>query len=235
MIGIIGAMQIEIDKINEALEEKEARVISGVTFTKGLLYGKEVVTAVSGVGKVFAAICAEAMILAFSPEIIINTGVGGSLSDELSIGDVAVADGVVQHDMDTSPIGDPVGLLSGINMIKIPSDKEVLSKMAQCVESLGARVRTGTIASGDEFVNSSEKKKWIKETFGAIACEMEGAAIGHVAYMNNVKFAVIRAISDGAGDESHMDYFTFVQKAAELSSAAVKLFVKNEENGRKKG
>lgn len=235
MIGIIGAMQIEIDKINEALEEKEARVISGVTFTKGLLYGKEVVTAVSGVGKVFAAICAEAMILAFSPEIIINTGVGGSLSDELSIGDVAVADGVVQHDMDTSPIGDPVGLLSGINMIKIPSDKEVLSKMAQCVESLGARVRTGTIASGDEFVSSSEKKKWIKETFGAIACEMEGAAIGHVAYMNNVKFAVIRAISDGAGDESHMDYFTFVQKAAELSAAAVKLFVKNEENGRKKG
>ncbi len=235
MIGIIGAMRIETDKINEELEEKEERVISGVTFTKGLLYGKEVVTAVSGVGKVFAAICAEAMILAFSPEIIINTGVGGSLSDELSIGDVAVADGVVQHDMDTSPLGDPVGLISGINMVKIPSDEKVFSKMAQCVESLGVKVRIGTIASGDEFINSAEKKKRIKDTFGAIACEMEGAAIGHVAYVNNVKFAVIRAISDGAGDESHTDYPTFAKKAAEVSAAAVKLFVKNEENGRKKG
>lgn len=230
MIGIIGAMQIEIDKINEAMEEKKSYLVSGVTFTKGLLYGKETVTAVCGVGKVFAAICAEAMILAFSPEVIINTGVAGSLTDELSIGDVAVADGVVQHDMDTTPLGDPPGLISGINMVMIPSSEEVFSKIAACVEALGAKVMTGTIASGDEFINSCDKKKRIKETFGAIACEMEGAAVGHVAYVNNVSFAVIRAISDTAGEESCTDYPAFAKKAAELSAEAVKLFVKNEKN-----
>ena len=226
MIGIICAMQIEIDKINEAVENKITEVVSGVTFTKGTLYGKEVVTAVCGVGKVFAAICAEAMIIKYNPEIIINTGVGGTLTDKLGIGHVAVSESVVQHDMDTSPLGDPVGLLSGINIVKIPADLNVAERIKNCVESLGVKCEMGTIASGDQFINSSEKKTYISETFGAIACEMEGGSIGHVCYVNNVKFAVIRAISDGAGDDSHMDYPTFAKKAAEVSAEAVKLFVK---------
>lgn len=225
MIGIICAMQIEIDKINEALENKETEIISGITFTKGTLYGKDVVTAVCGVGKVFAAICAEAMIIKYNPEVIINTGVGGTLTDKLGIGDVAVSSSVVQHDMDTSPLGDPVGLLSGINIVEIPAFGEVAEKIAACVERVGAKSLVGTIASGDQFINSVEKKEYIKNTFNAIACEMEGASIGHVCYVNDVKFAVIRAISDGAGDDSHMDYPTFAKKAAEVSANAVKLFV----------
>lgn len=231
MIGIICAMQIEIDKINEEIENKSTESISGITFTRGRLYGKDIVTAVCGVGKVFAAICAEAMIIKYSPEIIINTGVGGTLTDKLSIGDVAVSESVVQHDMDTSPLGDPVGLLSGINIVNIPADDFIADKIAVCVERIGVKSLKGVIASGDQFINSAEKKKYISEAFDAIACEMEGGSIGHVCYVNNVRFAVIRAISDGAGDDSHMDYPTFAKKAAEVSASAVKLFVKEHYNG----
>lgn len=226
MIGIICAMQIEIDKINEEIENKVTENISGITFTKGTLYGKDIVTAVCGVGKVFAAICAEAMIIKYNPSVIINTGVGGTLTDKLGIGDVAVADGVVQHDMDTSPLGDPVGLLSGINIVTIPTDSQTSEKISSCVRSIGVKCERGIIASGDQFINSTDKKEYITKTFNAIACEMEGASIGHVCYVNGVKFAVIRAISDGAGDDSHMDYPTFAKKAAEVSAKAVKLFVK---------
>ena len=225
MIGIIGAMQIEIDKINAALENKCEEKVSSVTFTRGTLCGKEVVTAVCGVGKVFAAICTEAMIIKYAPDVIINTGVGGTLTDKLSIGDVAVSDFVCQHDMDTSPLGDPVGLLSGINIVKIPADREISKKMAECVEKTGVKSLIGTIASGDQFINSKEKKEYITSTFDAVCCEMEGGSIGHVCYVNGVKFAVIRAISDGAGDDSHMDYPTFARLAAERSADAVKLFV----------
>ncbi len=226
MIGIICAMQVEIDKINEEIEGKVTQSVSGVTFTRGTLYGKDVVTAVCGVGKVFAAICTEAMILKYSPDVIINTGVGGTLTDSLSICDVAVSSSVVQHDMDTSPLGDPVGLLSGINIVKIESDKNVYEKIAECVKRVGVKCEIGTIASGDQFINSIEKKNYIRETFDAISCEMEGASVGHVCYVNRVPFVIVRAISDGAGDESHMDYPTFVAKAAEKSASAVKLFVK---------
>lgn len=228
MIGIICAMQLELDKINDEIENKKTEVVSGVTFTTGTLYGKDIVTAVCGVGKVFAAICTEAMIIKYSPEIIINTGVAGTLTEELSIGDVAVSEAVVQHDMDTSPLGDPVGLLSGINIVKIPSDKELCDKMAECVEKVGIKCKKGVIASGDQFIANVEKKNYIKETFDAIACEMEGASVGHAAFVNNVKFVVVRAISDGASDESTMDYPTFARMAAERSAEAVKLFVRGE-------
>ncbi len=227
MIGIIGAMQIEIDRINGAMENKTEETISGITFTRGYMGGRETVSAVCGVGKVFAAVCAEAMIMRYRPKVIINTGVGGTLTDELSIGDAAVAEAVCQHDMDTSPLGDPIGLISGINKVFIETDSETCEKMAECVKSLGVKVKKGVIASGDSFISDSEKKRFISEKFNAIACEMEGAAIGQVCYVNNVKFAVVRAISDGAGEESRMDYPTFAKKAAEVSAEAVKLFVNN--------
>ncbi len=226
MIGIICAMQIELDKINSEVENKEIEVVSGITFTKGTLYGKDIVTAVCGIGKVFAAICAEAMILKYNPDVIINTGVAGSLTDKLSIGDVAVSNSVVQHDIDTSPLGDPVGLLSGINIVKIPSDEIVSDNIMSCVEKMGVRCLLGTIASGDQFINGNEKKKYIGETFDAIACEMEGGSIGHACYVNDVKFAVIRAISDGAGDESNIDYPTFAAAAAEVGANVLKMYVR---------
>ena len=222
MTGIIGAMSIEINALNAEMENREERIVSGIKFTCGTLRGREVVTAVCGIGKVFAAMCAQTMILLYSPDRIINTGVAGSLSAELGIGDIAVSDYVIEHDMDTSPLGDPVGMISGINIVDIPADEKLAQSICESAQRVGkiTCVR-GKIASGDCFVNDAEKKKYISGTFGAIACEMEGAAIGHVCYVNGVPFCVIRAISDSADGSSHMDYAEFTALAARNSAAVM--------------
>lgn len=223
LIGIIGAMDIEVDGLVASMSNTSVKEISGVKFIKGTLYGKEVVVAKCGIGKVFASICAQTMILEYSPTVIINSGVAGSLSSDLRIMDVAVAKNVVQHDMDTSAIGDPKGLISGINVIYIDTDENVQSTLIKACNEVNCTTKLGTLASGDKFIASKEDKDFIKDEFGAIACEMEGASIGHVCYVNNVPFGVIRAISDGEGAE--MDYLTFARLAAEQSIKIVKKFV----------
>ncbi len=225
MIGIIGAMTIEIEGIRAKMTEKSSKSISGVEFVSGKLCGRDAVTAVCGIGKVFAAICAEAMILTYAPDVIINTGVAGGISRELRIGDIAVAEKVVQHDMDTTPIGDPKGLLSGINVIYIDCDKEVSEKLSECAIALGFNTLFGTIATGDQFIASSEKKNELESDFSAIAAEMEGGSIGHVCYVNGVKFSVLRAISDSANEDSVCDYPTFAKAAAEGYIKIVEKFV----------
>ena len=131
MTGIIGAMKIEVETIKALMENKKSEVISGVEYIAGTLHGKEIVIAVCGIGKVAAAMCAQTMILKYAPERIINTGVGGSLSEKLAIGDIAVAESLVQHDMDTSPLGDPIGHISGINIVNIPCDEKVVDTLVK--------------------------------------------------------------------------------------------------------
>ena len=229
MIGIIGAMGVEVSALADLLENKKSEQVSGVEYLSGTIYGRDVVLAVCGIGKVFAAICAQTMIMLYSPDRIINTGVAGSLSSSLGIGDIAVSDSVVQHDMDTSPLGDPVGLISGINLVKIPADGTIAQKITQSAQNIGGiKCVTGTIASGDCFVNDAKRKDYIENTFGAIACEMEGAAIGHVCYVNKVPFCVIRAISDNADGSSHMDYAEFTKLAAKNSANVLKELLLNE-------
>lgn len=227
MIGIISAMKIEIEAINEMLQETTVEQVGSLTFTKGKLYGKDVVTCVCGIGKVFAAICAQTMILNYAPKAIVNVGVAGSLSSCVGIGDIAIAKSCVQHDMDTSPLGDPVGLISGINIINIPTDEKLSLIVAKCADSIGIKNVLGIIASGDCFVSSSEKKKYIKETFDAIACEMEGAAIAQACYVNKVRFALIRSISDEADGHSSMDYQQFIGIAVKNSSNVIKSLFKD--------
>ena len=225
MIGIICAMKIEADAIRASLTDTRTEVVSGVEFTVGKRYGKEIVLAVCGIGKVFAAICAEAMILRYAPALIINSGVAGTLTEALSIGDIAIAKNLVQHDMDTSPLGDPVGLISGINKIYFDADEKAIAAFEQVTASVGAKGVVGTIASGDQFMSDTAKKNDIRDRFDAIACEMEGAAIAHVAYVNNVPFAVLRAISDSASGDAQMEYPKFVAMAAERSHAIIDAFL----------
>lgn len=223
-IGIIGAMQVEIDGITALMANKEIQTISGIEFISGELYGKRIVAAVCGIGKVFAAVCAQTMILCFEPDVIINSGVAGTLTDELSIGDAAVASSVVQHDMDTTAIGDEPGLISGINVVYIPTSEKATELLESCVRLLNINVKTGTIATGDCFINDTARKNEITEKFGAIACEMEGAAIGQVCYINGVNFSVLRAISDGGDENSSLDYPAFVKLAASRSIEIMKRF-----------
>ncbi len=226
MIGIIGAMDVEIEAIRSLMKDRQDVVISGVRYSEGTLKGVPCVVAVCGIGKVFAAICAQTMILTWKPDLLLNVGVAGSLSTGLSVGNIAIASCVVQHDMDTSILGDPVGMLSGINLIKLPADVDASAKLAEAAVSCGLTVKTGVIVSGDQFIGDHDKKEWLRSTFGAIACEMEGAAIGHVAYVNSVPFAVLRAISDSYDtDAPQMDYETFKQMAAGNSIRVLRLFL----------
>lgn len=228
MIGVIGAMHIEVETIKSLMENKTAEKIGGVEFVKGTLHGREIVIAVCGIGKVAAAMCTQIMILKYSPDCIINTGVGGSLSTSLAIGDIAVAESLVQHDMDTSPLGDPVGLISGLNLVNIPADKRVAEVLLKGIETLeNVKGMTGVIASGDQFIASDEKKKFITDNFGAIVCEMEGASIAQVCFSNGVPFGVVRAVSDCADGSSHMDYGEFLPVAAANAAKLIEYFAIN--------
>ena len=139
--------------------------------------------------------------------------------------DVAVSDGVIEHDMDTSPLGDPVGLISGINIVKIPASTALADTIEKAAAALGKKTLRGVIASGDQFIADSAKKAYIRDTFDAIACEMEGAAIGHVCYVNGVDFAVIRCISDNADSEAgSMEYPELCRHAAKQSQELIEKF-----------
>ena len=214
MIGIIGAMEIEVNYFKEQMKNAKSETISGTEFVSGELWGRETVVAVSGVGKVNAAICTQTMCLRFSPDFIINSGVAGGLEKSLNICDVVIATAVIQHDMDTTPLGDPIGLISGLDLVEIPCDKNLSEKLSLASREAGIHTICGKIVSGDQFINSSEKKGWLVDTFDAFACEMEAAAIGHVAYKNNVPFCILRSISDNADGSSHVSYLDFVADAA---------------------
>ncbi len=231
-IGIIGAMQIEVEAICAAMENTITETVGNMTFVCGDLRGKRVVCAKCGIGKVFAAMCAQTMILRYAPDCIINSGVAGTLSESLSIGQIALAEQVVQHDMDTSPIGDPVGLISGINIIYIPTDPTVTAALAAAVGSESVPYLRGTVASGDQFICHTADKDRIRSTFETadkpvIACEMEGAAIGQVCYVNGVPYGILRAISDGGDENAFADYPTFLAAAAETATGVMLKFVEN--------
>lgn len=217
-IGIIGAMEPEVEALIAALDNAVSETVSGITFHIGKIGERTVAVAKCGIGKVFAALCAQTMIIKYSPELIVNTGVGGALRSGITTGDIVVAESLCQHDMDTSAIGDPVGLVSGINVIYFESDKRAADILLGAAESLGLRAYSGRIASGDKFIASAEDKARIISTFAADACEMEGCAVAQVAFVNRIPFAVVRAISDSADGEATMDYPTFLPIAARNST-----------------
>lgn len=227
MLAIIGAMSVEVDAIKELVENKKIEKISGVEFVSGKLGGKDVVVAECGIGKVNAAICTQTMILKYAPDEVINVGVGGSLSNELDIGNIALASAVVQADCDTTALGDPIGLISTINVIELKSSEKMLARLENAADALSLTHKRGTISTSDAFIASAEKKDFLTKTFGAIACEMEGGSIAHVCYVNGVDFAVVRAISDKADGSSHMDYPQFCAMAAKNSAALICEYVKD--------
>lgn len=227
-IGIIGAMEIEVAELKELMNNVTQEEISSVIYYKGNIHGRNVVVAKCGVGKVHAAVCAQTMILKYSPDVIINTGVAGSLNADLDIADLVISDKVVQHDIDTSALGDPLGLISGLNIIEIPCNKNIVEKIKKAAENIkGTNVQVGTIASGDQFVCNNDRKKYIVDNFNALCTEMEGASIGHVCYLNNVDFCIIRAMSDKADGSAVMDFPTFAKIAAKKSTELINNFLKN--------
>lgn len=232
-IGIIGAMDIEVQALKKLMDDVKIDKISSVDFYSGKISGVDTIVAAAGIGKVNAAVCAQTMILKYAPDAVINTGVAGGLSPELGIGDIALAEEVAEHDMDTSAVGDEIGFISGINKVYMECDKKLISLMQSAAENIGLKVRRGIIVSGDQFISEQSQRDKILESFDAIAAEMEGASIGHVCTMNKVPFAVLRAISDGANSDSVMDYPAFAKMAAANSIKIITYMLgelRNEKN-----
>ncbi|HWR23263.1 MAG TPA: 5'-methylthioadenosine/adenosylhomocysteine nucleosidase [Feifaniaceae bacterium] len=222
MIGIIGAMQVETDNLKRALTDEKEEFVSGMAFYSGRLAGQSVVLAKSGVGKVNAAMCAQTMILKYRPAAIINTGAAGGLKQGMGIGDIVIADAVVQYDVDTSAVGDPVGFVSGVNRIEFLSESTLADGLYRAAKALpDTGVHRGIIATGDRFIGSRAEAAAIRARFSALANDMEGGSIGQVCLINGVPFCAVRAISDSEGDDSHMEYAQFVTLAAQKSEAIV--------------
>lgn len=227
MIGIIGAMALEVERIRALLEQSERVAVGCTEFYTGKLHGVDAAVAVCGVGKVNAALCAQAMLLRFRPRLVINIGVAGGLSSAMRIGDLAVAESVVQYDFDTTPLGEPRGWISYLESVYIPCDKNAVRALLNAAKGLeGIQTHAGVIATGDQFISSQATKDGLVKEFGAIACEMEGAAVGQVCALHKVPFGVVRAISDGADDGSPVDFLTFARQAADRSAALLLAFIK---------
>ncbi len=231
MIGIIGAMEIEVSGIIAEMTDRTTDWISGNAYTKGKISGKECVVVKCGIGKVNAAVAAQTLILKYRPDMIINTGVGGSTSLNTHIGYVVIAENVIQHDMDTTAIGDKRGtvFLPEGNIDYIPCDKEVVTRIKQSCENIGEmHYVIGTVATGDQFITGNVRRSALNEDFNAIACEMEGGSIGQVCYLNKVPFGIIRAISDSMSEEDDaVEYSVFSRSAAKKSIKIIIDFVKN--------
>lgn len=208
MLGFIGAMDVEIQKIKDKIENPVITQIAGCEFVCGFINSVMVCAAQCNPGKVNAALCAQAMIDRFDIDKIINIGVGCSLSPDVIIKNIVVASNVCEYDIDITALGEPRGFINGLNLIKIETDSALSERLAQIAINCGEKIHRGTIASGDTFIASSDLKSMISTTFGAICGEMEGAAIGHVCYANNIPFAVLRSVSDGGDENSVIDYPT---------------------------
>ena len=226
-IGIIGAMDVEVEGIIERMVSAERREIGGSVFYSGKLCGHDIVVSQSGMGKVASAVCAQTMILEYSPACLINTGIGGTLSHDIGVLDVIVAERVVQHDFDLTSWGYKPGEIQELERAFFECDKSVCDGLCAAAKKLGVKCRPGIVASGDQFIADDAKKAWIRDTFGADVCEMEGAAIGQVCYMRGVPFCVLRTMSDGGGDDAKMTYDTFKPIAARQSVDVIVEFIKS--------
>jgi adenosylhomocysteine nucleosidase len=229
-IGIIGAMEEEVVNLRESMDVISAKNVVGLDFYLGKLSGNNVVVVRSGIGKVNAAICAQVLVDMYAVDCIINVGVAGAIDKSLTIGDIVISSDAVQHDFDTSALGDEPGVISRMDISVFPADEGLVNLAKETVESLGYPVYVGRVASGDQFVSSDEVKARVKKLFNASCCEMEGAAVAHAAYLNKIPFVVIRAISDNADDSGDIDYDRFFRESALKAACIIKKMIEKIDN-----
>lgn len=219
MLGIIGAMEEEVEQLKKNMTDVQVRTKASMDFYQGKIGGTEVVVVRSGIGKVNAGLCAQILADDYKVSGIVNTGIAGSLRAEINIGDIVISTDAVQHDMNAVAFGYPMGQIPRMDCLSFAAD-ERLCRIAEesckkVLPELG--IFHGRVASGDEFVAKKERKDAILKEFDACCCEMEGAAIAQAAYLNKIPFVIIRSISDKADDSAHMDYPAFEAMAIENS------------------
>ncbi|MCD8368828.1 MAG: 5'-methylthioadenosine/adenosylhomocysteine nucleosidase [Clostridiales bacterium] len=215
MLGIIGAMAQEVEQLKQEMASPEIVTVAGMDFYKGRIGGREAVVVRSGIGKVNAGVCAQVLVDRFGVSGIVNTGIAGSLCAQINIGDLVLSTDLVQHDMDATGFGYPVGQIPQMPVFSFEADARLRALAKECCEKVnpGLGVFEGRIVSGDQFISSGEKKDWLIREFSGMCAEMEGAAVAQAAWLNGIPFLIVRAISDKADDSANMDYETFEQQA----------------------
>ena len=227
-LAIIGAMTEEVEALKSKMTINKEVVIGSMTFYEGKLYDKDIVLVQSGVGKVNMAACTQTLVNEFNVGAVLNTGVAGTLDKELDQGDIVISTDSLQHDFDTSAVGDPVGEISRLGITYFEADSKLIEVAKKASENVdGLIVKEGTVASGDQFVAGGDAAKKIIENFGEVeAVEMEGAAMAQVAHLNEVPYLIVRSISDKADGGAELSYEEFLPLAAKNSSLFVEEFVK---------
>lgn len=214
-IGIIGAMDEEVNILKNKMKETVVKTIASMEFCEGILQGKKVVVVRCGIGKVNAAVCTQILADLYQVDAVINTGVAGSLRNEIDIADIVLSTDTMQHDMDATGFGYELGVIPRMenSIFKADLTLQTLAKevCAHVIPTVG--VHTGRIVSGDQFISDSGKKDWLIENFDGYCTEMEGAAIAQAAYLNQIPFLIIRAISDKADHSAEMTYAEFEEIA----------------------
>ena len=219
-LGIIGAMDVEVATLKEKMENVTTCTRAGSVYFEGKLEGLPAVVVQCGVGKVNAALCAQILCNCYDVTHIVNTGIAGSLCADLDIGDLVISKDAIYHDFDLRFWGRPIGQVPGMDVVAFPANEDLVkTAFVAAEEENPGHAQIGRIASGDQFICSKEQKDKIIADTSAICAEMEGAAIAHTAYRNNVPFVIIRAISDKADDSAQMDYPTFEAIAAKRCAA----------------
>lgn len=227
-IGIIGAMDEEVEILMKEIKLERKIVKAKMEFYCGKLWEQDTVVVRSGIGKVNAAVCAQILIDDFNVDKVINVGIAGGIGEDIYPGDVVIADNCVQHDMDTSAFGDKIGQIPRLDTFDFKCNKELVNSAYEaCLKLNDVKGFVGRIVTGDQFIADIEKIKWLNKEFNAVACEMEGASIAQVCYLNNVPFVVIRSISDNANNGAHMDYKKFKSVAVKNSVGILKSMLQN--------
>ncbi|MBO7632084.1 MAG: 5'-methylthioadenosine/adenosylhomocysteine nucleosidase [Lachnospiraceae bacterium] len=215
MIGIIGAMEVEVAKLRDAMNVEKTENVAGMIFNSGTINDTEVVLVRSGVGKVNAAICTQILCDLFPVSCILNSGIAGSLCADINIGDIVISSDALQHDMDARYFGYDPGVIPQQEVSVFRADAGLADIAERVCKEVNPEIGVfrGRVLSGDQFIADREKKQWLVDTFSGLCTEMEGAAIAHAAYKNGVPFLIVRAISDKADDSATEDYTTFEAKA----------------------
>ncbi len=227
-IGIIGAMELEVETLKASMDVTGTLTKAGMEFFEGTLHQADVVVVRSGIGKVNAALCVQILADVFQVTHIINTGVAGSLNPELNIGDIVLSKDVLHHDVDATIFGYAPGEVPQLGIREFPADETMIQLAKASCQEVNPDLNTviGRVVSGDQFISSKEVKNRLIADFQGDCTEMEGAAIAHASYLNNLPFIIIRAISDKADDSAEMDYPTFERKAAHDCAKLTECFVK---------
>ena len=226
-IGIIGAMELEVEALKEQMDVKNIVEKASMKFYEGTLRGKDVVIVQCGIGKVNAGICVQILADLFQVDAVINTGVAGSLRAEINIGDIVVSTDACEHDMDVTALGYKQGIIPQMKESFFKADRQLVEAAIEVCREVNPDINVyeGRVLSGDQFISGEEIKNKLIDLFDGFCTEMEGAAIAHAAFLNEIPYVVIRAISDKADGSAHMDYPEFERAAAALSAYLVENLV----------